>query len=168
MPSTYTLIASATATGSSNTITFSAIPSTYTDLSLRYSMRNSGTSTTLDFYTNAGSTFTTGNTILSGNGSAAASSRTSNQYAINTNGAEISTMTASTFGNGEVYIPNYAISTARPYSTFNVTENNATATVMQAVASVNTTAEIITSFSITTGQNIVSGSTFYLYGIKKS
>ena len=165
---TFTLIASATASGSSNTVTFSSIPGTYTDLCLKYSLRNSATSTTLDFYTNAGSLFTTGSTRLAGSGSAATSDRFTSQYAIKTAGAETSAMTASTYTNGELYIPNYATSVARPYSVFNVTENNATAAAMQAVASVNTTAEIITSLSISLGNNMDSGSTFYLYGIKNS
>ena len=43
MPSTYTLIKGETLTSSAASYTFSAIPSTYTDLIVRYSMRKSDT-----------------------------------------------------------------------------------------------------------------------------
>ena len=44
MPATYTLIASNTLSSAAASVTFSAIPATYTDLVLRYSARSDGAS----------------------------------------------------------------------------------------------------------------------------
>ena len=166
MATTYELIASTTASGSSSTLVFSAIPQTYTDLVLRYSTRNSGTGTVFEMATSTGSW---GNTRLIGNGSAASSSRTTSQGGLQTStGGEPSSYTANTFNSGEIYMPNYTISQTRPFSTFTTTENNATGSIIQVVASLNTTAEAITTFTLYSSQNFEALSSFYLYGIKKS
>jgi hypothetical protein len=79
--------------------------------------------------------------------------------------------TANTFSNSEIYIPSYTISQNKPISGFFVTENNSTAAD---AASINTAAQLwrntaaITSITFTAGSNFVSGSSFYLYGIKNS
>lgn len=77
MPATYEPIASTTVATASNTVTFSSIPSTYTDLILVWN----GTTTvsqnvSLQFNSDAGSNYSV--TRMRGTGSAAESSRWSN------------------------------------------------------------------------------------------
>lgn len=170
MANTYTLIASNTLTGSQTSVTFSSIPSTYTDLLLRYSARSTGASLVLRFYTNSGTPASTFSyTSLIGNGAAASSSRNSAQsYWLDTNGLPASTYTANTFNNGDLYIPNYAVSATKVASNFSVTETNATTAYIELDANLKGTTETVTQLYIETANGFAVGSSFYLYGIKNS
>lgn len=79
--STYEPIATYTVTSNQQTISFSSIPSTYTDLRVICSLKNSGPATGLDGYmrinSDSGTNYST--TQLLGNGTAASSSRATNQ-----------------------------------------------------------------------------------------
>jgi len=171
MPSTYTLISSNVLSASAASVTFSSIPSTYTDLVLRGNAR--GDQATLSSYTRIrfnGSTTTYSKTIIDGGlGSISSSSQSSANSIENANGMPASTATASTFGSLELYIPNYTTAINHPISQFSVTEGNASAYV-NAIAGLWSTASAITQIDILTngGGNFVSGSSFYLYGISKS
>jgi len=107
--------------------------------------------------------------MLRGTGSAASSFRASSNTDARIGMQDSATATASTFGSAEIYIPNYAGSTTKPFSTFAVQENNTTAAYIESGADLWGLTNAITSIAlIAGGYNFVSGSSFYLYGIKNS
>jgi len=170
MANTYTLISSNILSSSAASVTFSSIPATYTDLVLKVSARSNGSSYTLVGKFN-GTTANYSATFLQSNGSTVSSSAGSAQAAAYLyGGVNLSTTTANTFASAEIYIPSYLSSANKPYSTFAANETNASAADMFAHANLWSNTSAITSieFSLTGGNNFVSGSSFYLYGIKNS
>ena len=168
MPSTYTLISSNTLGSSASTITFSSIPSTYTDLVLRISSRFDGNSSSLAISFNGNTSSVYRNTYLSANGTTTETSQ-SGSTNIFLRGVNTSTSTANTFGNIEVYIPNYQVAANKPFSSFGANENNATLATLEINAGLFLSTTAITSIGLSgDGYNFVSGSSFYLYGIKNS
>jgi hypothetical protein len=167
---TYTLISSNVLTTTTASVTFSAIPSTYTDLVVRWSTRDATTSSQFYNRFNGATEFTYSNTRLTGTGSAATSDRsTSDAYIKVENGTDPSSATALTFSNGEMYIPNYNSTTSKQFSSFAVYENNATAAGIEITATLYTSANGITSMLFESqGSGYVSGSSFYLYGISNA
>ena len=173
MANTYTLIASNTLGASTASVTFSAIPSTYTDLVLRMSVRTTSTGVQDTFALQFNST--TANysiNYLEGTGSSASAggffnATTRTDINVTGNGA-----TADTFSNIELYIPSYLASQHKPSSVFSVNENNATAAVMQVTANLWRDTAAINTIKLDaltySGYNFVSGSSFFLYGIKNS
>jgi hypothetical protein len=166
MPNTYTLIASNTVgSGGTASVTFSSIAATYTDLVLKISTRTNRSAVTdgLEIRLNGSGTNHSGRR-LTGDGSAAASSVS--VYG-NTDG---NTATASTFGNAEVYIPNYAGSNNKSFSMDTVSENNATANGMTLNANLwaQTTAVSSIQILMSDGTLFNQYSTFYLYGISNT
>jgi hypothetical protein len=171
---TYTLISSNVLSSSAASVTFSAIPATYTDLVVRVSTRSSVASTqsNLAVELNSDSSalysatflFMTGVTPYSQNWTGDTYGRT---YG-NTVG---SSATSNTFSNFELYLPSYTASQNKPLSTFGVTENNSTndATIT-ATANLyrSTTAISSLRFFNNDSSNFVSGSSFYLYGISNA
>ena len=172
MAATYTLISSNTLSGSAASVTFSSIPSTYTDLVLRWSSRDGRSNVENAIYLSFNS-ITTGysDTWLRGNGANAFSSYdTGNAYVYIPFGSVGSTATASTFSSGEVYLPNYTVSQYKPMGIFNVTENNATTAYVDTTAGLVQSTATISSITMTPAfsNSFQSGSSFYLYGIKNS
>ena len=167
MANTMTLIASSTVgSGGTATVTFSSIPSTYTDLVLKYSSRFDSTDNIVSVSFN-GSTTSFTNKLLYGTGTAAQSEGASFPRMIGE--STLPTYTANTFSNSEVYIPNYAGSTNKSWSSDSVTENNATAAYQLLNAGLWSNTAAITSIAITNGNgSFTQYSTFYLYGISKS
>lgn len=166
MATTYTLISSNTLSSSAASVTFSSIPSTYTDLVLKVSARpDSAADAWLTFNSIAGTAYSS--TDLQGTGSVAQSSRQSNQARIRLQNFA-STTTANTFNNAEIYIPNYAVVQAKPVSGIVADERNATTAYLTATAGLCTTTDAITSVTLTYNGLFVSGSSFYLYGISNS
>jgi len=166
MPNTFELIAAVTVgSGGSSTITFSSIPSTFTDLCLKVSARLDAVDTdNLLSFNGSTSSFTSRR--LLGIGSGSGSSDTPNRYAGQVNA---SSYTASTFSNTEIYIPNYAGSTNKSYSVDTVVENNATGTPMALAAGLWSNTAAITSITLTANTgNYVQHSTAYLYGVKNA
>lgn len=167
---TYKLIASSTVgAGGASSITFSSIPQTYTDLVIKYSLRSSrGGSSTYGFAVsfNSSSANTSGR-LLTGNGSSAASVSFSGLMSL---GNEVlSTVTANTFGNGELYIPNYAGSNNKSASVDNVTENNGTTAFAELIANLWANSAAITSITLDGyGANFVQYSSAYLYGVSNA
>ena len=171
MPSTYTLISSNVLTSSAASVTFSSIPSTYTDLVIRCSTR-SDVSGAILVELNGDSSTIYSTTRLRGDGSTASSGRTSSAanlyFGLNTP----STATANTFTSQEIYIPNYTVSQNRVSSNFQVAENNSATTSvyidLQAGLYTSTTAITQIKFLHGSANNYAAGSSFYLYGIKNS
>ena len=173
MPSpTYTLIASNTLSSSAASVTFSSIPNTFTDLVLKGSSRSAGGNQAFAILLrfNSDSATNYSDTTIEGSGSAASSYRESNSvYGYITNGNVGSSATANTFSNWELYLPNYTVNSNKPFADFSVTETNATAAKMSADAGLWRNTATISSIVLTdNGGNFVSGSSFFLYGIKNS
>lgn len=168
MANTYTLISSNVLSASASSVTFSSIPSTYTDLVLRASIRSDAASGQEVIYINPNSLTTNqSSTVIEGNGSNGAGSNRTTRIETRAVG---NTATSNTFSSSETYIPNYNSASVHPISNFGVAENNNTVAVMNAVASLWNSATAISSLSVTLaiGTNFLSGSSFYLYGIKNA
>ena len=169
MANTFELISSYTATGSVANISFTSIPATFTDLVLKMSLRSSVTDSSdpydLVFTLNATSTITS--KVLRGNGSVVSSNSITDR--ILRAGPVPSNWTANTFSNGEIYIPNYAGSNYKSWSSDAVTENNATSADMSLVAGLTSITAPITSITIAgLAGNLVQYSTAYLYGVSNA
>ncbi len=140
------------------------IPQTYTDLKIVVSGRADTTTTGIDILFNGSST-SYSNKRLYGTGSSVASDSAATTYISNIM-IDDSSYTASTFGNGEIYIPNYTSSNYKSVSVDGVSENNATTALMMLTAGLwSNTAAITTILLRPNAGNFVQGSTFYLYGI---
>jgi hypothetical protein len=168
MASTYTLISSNVLSSAAASVTFSAIPSTYTDLVLRWSVRSTSTPVVRLSIKPNSDTSSLSWTRIQGNGATASSSTTADVQWL---GGAISgsSDTANTFGSGELYIPNYTVAQNKPASAIGVSENNATTAYVEAFANLWQSTTVISSLLIAaTGGNLNTGSSFYLYGIKNS
>ena len=166
---TMSLIQTTTLGTAAASIEFTSIPATYTDLLFLVSARSSNTGAVYDnlFITINGTSSGYSERLLYGDGSATGSvseALTRFRFFYTTT---FST-TASTFGSGQLYIPNYAGATNKSMSSESVTENNGT-TALQSVAAhlwSNTAAITTVRFGLDVG-NLVVGSTISLYGITK-
>jgi len=171
MATTYQAIATVeVGSGGAANIEFTSIPATYTDLLLKISSRGNtdlGTpALKIVINSDTGNNYTY--RLLYGSGSAAASLSGTLAYAYS-GAANDPGDTANTFGNVEIYIPNYAGSNKKSISTDGITENNATAAIAALVAGLWDSTAAITSLTITIdGSNLVQYSTATLYGIKNS
>jgi hypothetical protein len=170
MPNTYTLIANNILSTTASSVTFSSIPATYTDLLIKISVRNNGGSTqntTLLSLINGTTGFT--NRWLRGDGSSVISLPNlvgTSAYVGQNPG---SGATSNSFDNTEIYIPNYLVSANKPFSTFSVQETNAATAYLGVTAGLWSNTAAITSITLdANGDSFVSGSSFYLYGIKNS
>jgi hypothetical protein len=160
--STYTPIATTTASGSSTNVTFSSISGSYTDLVLiiaNVTAQIDNVAITLN--SDTGSNYS--RTILNGNGSTASSSRNSNQ-------TYLYTMYKDTAGGDPVMsisqFQNYSNSTTNKTVLTRQETNSGGTKSVQAMVSLWRSTSAITSISINSGNaNFNSGSTFTLYGI---
>jgi hypothetical protein len=175
MPSTYTLIASNVLSSSASSVTFSSIPNTYTDLAVRVSGRSddsSNSSNSIRFFINSNTGTVYSFTRILGNGTSVASysapANTDELYF--NNGLSTALSTANTFGNAEIYIPNYTSSTNKPVGSFQVAETNSSpVSVGMTAGSIRITSAITTiQVTLNPTYSFVTGSSFYLYGIKNS
>ena len=168
MPANYVLLEKITvgAAGAAS-VTFSSIPQTgYTDLVIKASVRDvyGGHSGLIAVAFN-GSTATQSRKSLYGTGSAAGS-ESSTDIRIEYNSA--ATATASAFGSGEMYIPNYTSANYKSTSSEGVSETNAATAFMAVTAGLWSNPAAITSITLTPNSaNFVQYSTFYLYGVAK-
>jgi hypothetical protein len=172
MANTYQLISSTTVSTAVSSITLSSIPATYKDLVVRTSTRSSYAANIvlggLRFNGNSSSIYS--DIELYYTAGAAANTLFSANNFMYTNYSSANTSTASTFGNNEIYIPNYAGSTNKPVSSTNVAENNSTDAGVAYIAGLWSSTAAITSITLFPGggSNFATGSSFYLYGIKNS
>jgi hypothetical protein len=172
MATTFEAIATVTVgSGGAANIEFTSIPGTYSDLAIKLSVRTSDTQDTGNVGMNMKiNTATTGYTgrVLYGYGSTTGS-YASNSQSIGTivsGGAGVTSM----FSNHEVYIPNYAGSTAKSYSVDAVSNvNSATLSEADLIAKGQSSTSAITDLTFTCASgNFVQYSTATLYGIKNS
>jgi hypothetical protein len=157
MASTYTPIATATGNGSSATITFSSIPSTYTDLILVQTGASSTSSQVIEvrFNNDSGSNYS--RTYILGNGTGASSGRDSGVTSILAGLVEANTNTI-------MQIQNYSNTTT--YKTCLV-RSNVINTFTAAVVGLWRSTAAINRLDIFVGTgNWPTTSTFTLYGIK--
>jgi hypothetical protein len=171
MPNNYVLLEKiVVGSAGASSVTFANIPQTgYTDLVVKVSARGD---TVAEYVNNKvsfnGSTSGYSSKLLYGLGTgsgASANNSVTNAIDYSSYGTG-STATASTFGNTEIYIPNYAGSTNKSVSVDAVTENNATTAITALTAGLWSNTAAITSVSITTASgSFVANSTFYLYGV---
>jgi hypothetical protein len=175
MPNTYTLIKSEVLASSQASVTFSAIPATFTDLVLKYSSRHDNafsiSQSAITF--NGSSAANYSETVVYGNSVSAASGRQSGSSQIDFMYDDANSATSNTFSNTELYIPNYRVSANKPMSWFGVTENNASTTnsaMVVANASLWRDNSAITSITLLalSSRNFMIGSSFYLYGISNA
>ena len=171
---TMTLISSQTLGGTTASVTFSSIPSTYNDLKLVCSVRGDSASFNIGFNIriNGDSATNYSYTQLLGNSSAASSVRSSGLTQETAQNANAASATASTFSPIEIYIPNYNSTGSKPFINISASEtNDATAShsYIEADAYLYRGASGISSITLTPSSgNFVQYSDFYLYGIKNS
>jgi hypothetical protein len=165
MANTYTLISSVTVgSGGAANIEFTSIPSTYTDLLIKTSIRNASDTPSCWLRFNSATTNFSDRWVY-GTGSGALSTTNNNiDFLINR-----SSNTANIFGNTEIYIPNYRSSNNKSVSIDTVAEDNATLAYTLLSAGIWSNTAAITSIQIlaSTG-NIAQYSTAYLYGISNA
>lgn len=175
MPATYKKIQSVTVTASTAAaIEFTSIPATYTDLMIKLSTRTtqSGVYSAgyISFNDATGTNMYKDRDLYGeGSGTPGSGNSTNNDYTSRISWTTANSATASTFGSSEVYVPNYASSTAKSISADTVSENNATAAIAALGAGLFDNTNAITSFKIIppTGTNFLQHSSATLYGILK-
>jgi hypothetical protein len=166
---TYIQIGSTVTVGSggASSIDFTSIPSTYTDLVLKISLRSTDANQDPKIEFNG---VTTGYTrrALYATGTSVGSASASDSWIGTINR---SADTANTFSNGEIYIPNYASSNYKFYSVDTVSEINlASANYLDFLANLWSNTAAITSIKLSAlsgSLTFAQYSTASLYGIKK-
>jgi hypothetical protein len=170
MANTYTLISSVTVgSGGASTIDFTSIPSTYTDLCILFSVRaNNSASSSYGFgirFNSATSNYT--DRWVRGSGSSVSSSTATGSTSIYV-GEIPSTIDSSNYGNGMVYIPNYAGSNNKTLSFDTVQERNDTTAYITFGGGLYSSSSAITSITLLSSQNLTQYSNAYLYGISNA
>ena len=163
MPNTFTLINAVTVgSGGTSAINFTSIPNTYTDLLIKISSRADVAGNYTDWikigFNSSTSSFSYN--LIEGNGSSVGVFSGAGQLS----GVSVGlTATANTFSNSEIYIPNYAGSNNKSYSTDGVTENNATSAnaILNAGLWSNTAAITSINLSPNGATNFLQHSTAY-------
>ena len=169
----YESIATLTASGGETVLSFTSIPSTYVSLQVRGIYRDTQASAlarNLLMQFNSDTATNYSYVLITGNGSAASSNIYSSQNYVGSIPADAATATSNTFASWEVYVPSYLASQKKPLSIFGVQENNQTSAFIRPTAGLwqGTSAITSISFTGTSGGSFVSGSSFYLYGLKNS
>jgi hypothetical protein len=168
---TYKLISSSTVSGSTtDTVTFSSIPQTYTDLALLFSGRNSRNTDTLQEFRINLNNNTSSNYheyLFRATGAALSfyinlSRTTWGEYGQTTN-----QMASNLFSNYTLYFTRYTSSYNKTESHQGVTEQNATTAYAYSGNNIWINTAAINSISITSAPTyfMVADTTFYLYGI---
>jgi hypothetical protein len=171
VPDTFIKIAAVTVgSGGASSIDFTSIPSTYTDLCLKMSLRSSRSSTgdTLFMKFNSTSSTYTMRRIYAYGTTVGSDSSTPAGFVVGSITA--STNTSNTFANYETYVPNYLSSNQKSISIDGAQESNTTSDYwLNFVAGLWNGTSAITSIGLTCDAgNFVQYSTATLYGIKNS
>jgi hypothetical protein len=175
MANTYVLLSTYTVgSGGIASFDFSSIPSTYTDLIVKLSMRVSETGIadiSIRYNSDTGANYNykeiyaTGSAVGAG-GPAGTNTSRHNSITMGTG------ITANTFSNVELYIPNYAGSQIKTTNVEAVTENNSTSTDVQMRLQswkwTGTSAISTITVYDPAGGTMLQNATMTLYGIKNS
>jgi hypothetical protein len=170
MANTYKALQTVTVgAGGAASITFTGIPQNYTNLVIKTSMRTAyaGVYDILNLQFNGGGIYLATRNLY-GTGSAAASDNINVGSSVYWAGyVQGNSGTANTFGNDEIYIPNYVAGVNKSFSYDMVVENNATANIMTLGAGLWSSTTPITSINLSSanGSNILQYSSFTLYGV---
>ena len=177
MANTYTLIASSTVgSGGASSIDFTSISSTYTDLVIKISARaisaGGGTNGVWDSirvrFNNDSATNYAHKHLLTIDSAAPTSLSDSADTSL-VSWTDYSSATANTFGNMEIYIPNYVSSNQKSITTDAVMENNGSAGIWSFEAGKWSGTAAINRITITLNSvNFAQYSTAYLYGVSNA
>ena len=172
VPSSFESIASATGTGSSGTITFSSIPSTYSHLQIRAIIKNSGTGTAansipITFNSDTGTNYSMHH--LLGDGATAQADNGVSQNAITLRNSTATSNASYTnmLGGTIIDIIDYAnTSKYKTIRAFSGIDYNNTSGGLALTSGLWLSTSAITSITFTASTNLTTTSTFALYGIK--
>jgi hypothetical protein len=161
---TYTSIATQTLGSAAASVTFSSIPSTYTDLVLVISAQGaSGASSAINAYFNTDTASNYSYTQLTGDGSSAASARNQDSTRMRLGWSAVS----SAFAPIVFHIQNYSNTTTYKTSIGRINDaasiTGAVVNLWRSTAAVN---QIV--MNLNSGANFNTGSTFSLYGIQSA
>jgi len=172
MATTYELIAKSVLGSDAADVTLTSVPSTFDDVLLVASTRcvragNLVDGLRVEFNGDTGSNYS--GRYLYGDGSIAVSGVTATTY-VYFGLIPGSTSTSNTFSNASLLIPNYAGSTNKSVSVTSSHESNGSTAYNWVSAHLWSDTSAITSIRAFAGSggNLVSGSSFYLYGITKA
>jgi hypothetical protein len=174
MATTYELIASNTLATTSQSVTFSSIPQTYTDLVVKVNARASDTGQYIAVqFTFNGDTANNYSSVSIPIYSTTTQSANllNNSYGRVQYGGTASDATAGTFGNAEIYIPSYTVAAQKPINGRGIASSNNASQFQSIDANLWNNTAAITSMRIfphPTNYVWSIGSSFYLYGIKNS
>jgi len=165
---TYTPIATVTATGSTNAYQFSSIPQTYTDIVLIGYCRSAQSAVNPGLYVRPNSGTGWSWTYLFGNGSTFASGRSTLNTGDGAAGIIIgNSATANVYASFETHFLNYSNTTTyKPYLTMSCAETGGAGGTYLWAATTNSTAAINNVIIYNdSNSNWMVGTTFTLYGI---
>lgn len=175
MPATYKLIAESVLGSDTSTITFDNIPDTYNDLILLISARGTGATSSrtlqLNFNNNTNANTYSG-VALAATGSSISTATQLGTF-MSLGAIPAASMTANTFGNTEIYIPNYKSGTVNKQVNAKIvapTVHSSTALFTRLISGLfnNTTAITRIDLALSGSASFVTNSSFSLYGIKNS
>lgn len=153
--------------GGASSIDFTSISSAYTDLCLKISTRtnDANAAQVVDIKLNNSASSISVRMIYGSGSSTASTTSTSNAIWTAANSA-----TASTFGNAEIYFPNYTSSNYKSWSADSVSENNASAAYANLFAGLWSNTAAINQITLIAGASasFMQYSSATLYGILKA
>jgi hypothetical protein len=168
MPSTYEPIATTTVAVATTSISFTSIPSTYTDIRLVWTVRATaaGNFPTVRFNNDSGSNYSW--TRIYGDGTSAASQRNTSRTGIGILWLDEVSSAADTFNLLTLDVFSYAGSTYKTSLTTASADKNGSGTVERAVALWRSTSAINQIDLISGSSTFAAGTTATLYGIKNA
>lgn len=155
-------IASTTVESPQASIDFTSIPSGYTDLVIKLSLRNSDNNDYLGVAFNNSTVNFTSRNIYSNGTSAGSQSRTDQYISGSTNPNNYTTNTFSSF---EFYIPNYTFSNNKSFSIDTLVENNGTTVTNYLISGLWSNTAAITRITFNSTSTFNTNSTATLYGV---
>lgn len=167
MANTYKAIAAATVTGSANTISFTNIPQTYTDLLINLSIRDNSGNQTFIARVNGDSGNNYSRSWMYKDGPNVVVNRSTGVSTISWYSVG-SPDTANTFANIQMYFPNYTSSFYKPIIVDSGASNNGSQAITKIPNFLWSSTSAITSFEIGLSHNLAVNSSATLYGIKNT
>ena len=171
MPANYVLLERFTLTANAASVTFDNIPQTgYTDLVIKVSGRGTqaAASNALTLRFNGATTGYSSREVVGDGSNASSATRTLLGSALYVGNMSGNSATASTYGSTEIYIPKYASSSYKSLNVNAVSENNGTeaySTLLAGLWSNNAAITSIELISLAAHGNLMTGSSFSLYGV---